>query len=113
MSALRRLGISIAIDDFGTGHSSLAYLKRFPIDTLKIDRSFVEDLPDGYEDAAIVRSVIQLARGLNLRLVAEGVETEAQMQFLRRNECAEVQGYFFGYPMTIAQFGSADVSVRT
>ena len=113
MSALRRIGISIAIDDFGTGHSSLAYLKRFPIDTLKIDRSFVEDLPEGYEDAAIVRSVIQLARGLNLRVVAEGVEREEQMQFLRRNDCAEVQGYFFGYPMPIAQMegmlGSGDV----
>src|SRR5207253_5292306 len=75
LSALRALGIAIAIDDFGTGHSSLSYLKRFPIDTLKIDRSFVEDLPDRFEEAAIVRSVIPLEDGLNLRVAAAGAET--------------------------------------
>jgi diguanylate cyclase (GGDEF)-like protein/PAS domain S-box-containing protein len=103
LTALRALGIRIAIDDFGTGHSSLSYLKRFPIDTLKIDRSFVEDLPDGFEDAAIVRSIIQLAHGLNLRVVAEGVETQAQLDFLRAHNCREAQGYYFSYPLPAAE----------
>src|SRR3954462_3923303 len=98
LQRLRMTGISIAIDDFGTGHSSLNYLKRFPIDALKIDKSFVEDVPDRFEDAAIVRSVIQLAKNLNLRVIAEGVENAEQLEFLREHECQEVQGYYFGYP---------------
>ena len=98
LSRLRRTGISIAIDDFGTGHSSLSYLKRFPIDALKIDRSFVQDLPDRFEDAAIVRSIIQLAHGLNLRVIAEGVETRAQLDFLRAHDCREMQGFYFAHP---------------
>ncbi|HET8796315.1 MAG TPA: EAL domain-containing protein [Thermoanaerobaculia bacterium] len=96
---LRNLGISIAIDDFGTGHSSLSYLKRFPIDALKIDRSFVADLPDKFEDAAIVSSVVQLANGLGLRVVAEGVERRDQLDFLLDAGCREVQGYYFSYPV--------------
>jgi diguanylate cyclase (GGDEF)-like protein/PAS domain S-box-containing protein len=96
---LRAIGITIAIDDFGTGHSSLSYLKQFPIDALKIDRAFVEDLPDRFEDAAIVKAIIALAAGLNLRVVAEGVETRAQLDFLRRHHCREVQGYYFSYPV--------------
>ena len=104
LTQLRSIGIRIAIDDFGTGHSSLSYLKRFPIDALKIDRGFVEDLPDRFEDAAIVRSVIQLAQGLNLRVIAEGVERKEQLDFLREHGCAEVQGYFFGMPMRAADF---------
>jgi diguanylate cyclase (GGDEF)-like protein/PAS domain S-box-containing protein len=103
LTALRALGISIAIDDFGTGHSSLSYLKRFPIDTLKIDRAFIEDLPDRFEDAAIVRAVIQLADGLNLRVIAEGVETEEQLEFLRAHHCREVQGYYFSKPLPAAE----------
>jgi diguanylate cyclase (GGDEF)-like protein/PAS domain S-box-containing protein len=95
LTRLREIGVSVAIDDFGTGHSSLNYLKRFPIDTLKIDRSFVEDLPDRFEDAAIVRAVLELARGLDLRVVAEGVETKEQLDFLRLHECREVQGFYF------------------
>ncbi len=98
LSELRGAGISIAIDDFGTGHSALSYLKQFPIDTLKIDRSFVEDLP-APSDAAIVKSVIELAAGLRLRVVAEGVERKEQIDFLRENGCAEVQGYYFGMPV--------------
>jgi diguanylate cyclase (GGDEF)-like protein/PAS domain S-box-containing protein len=104
LERLRRLGISIAIDDFGMGHSSLSYLKRFPIDALKIDRNFVEDLPDRVEDAAIVRSVIELAHGLNLRVVAEGVETKPQLDFLKEHGCREVQGFYFGFPVPAPQF---------
>ncbi len=104
LERLRRTGISIAIDDFGMGHSSLSYLKRFPIDALKIDRNFVEDLPDRFEDAAIVRSVIELAQGLNLRVVAEGVETKPQLDFLREHGCREVQGFYFGFPVPAPQF---------
>jgi diguanylate cyclase (GGDEF)-like protein/PAS domain S-box-containing protein len=104
LQRLRELGVSVAIDDFGTGHSSLNYLKRFPIDTLKIDRSFVEDLPDRFEDAAIVRAVLELARGLDLRVVAEGVETKEQLEFLRTHECREVQGFLLGEPVPIEQF---------
>ncbi|HEY8133750.1 MAG TPA: EAL domain-containing protein [Thermoanaerobaculia bacterium] len=104
LERLRRTGITIAIDDFGMGHSSLSYLKRFPIDCLKIDRNFVEDLPDRFEDAAIVRSVIELAQGLNLRVVAEGVETKPQLDFLREHGCKEVQGFYFGFPVPAPQF---------
>jgi diguanylate cyclase (GGDEF)-like protein len=101
LTQLRSIGITIAIDDFGTGHSALNYLKRFPIDTLKIDRSFVADLP-APDDAAIVRSVIQLAQGLNLRVIAEGVERKEQLDFLRDNGCPEVQGFYFGSPIRAA-----------
>jgi diguanylate cyclase (GGDEF)-like protein/PAS domain S-box-containing protein len=104
MSTLRQFreqGVTIAIDDFGTGHSSLSYLKRFPIDALKIDKGFVLDLPDKFEDAAIVSSVIQLANGLGLRVVAEGVERREQLDFLRENGCREVQGFYFSYPVRL------------
>ncbi|MGZ7078392.1 MAG: putative bifunctional diguanylate cyclase/phosphodiesterase [Thermoanaerobaculia bacterium] len=104
LARLRHIGITIAIDDFGTGHSSLNYLKRFPIDALKIDRTFVEDLPDRYEDVAIVDAIIQLARGLNLRVVAEGVETRQQLDFLRAHRCKEVQGHCFSYPLPAPLF---------
>jgi diguanylate cyclase (GGDEF)-like protein/PAS domain S-box-containing protein len=103
LEQFRRSGVAIAIDDFGTGHSSLSYLKRFPIDALKIDRSFVSDLPDKFEDAAIVSSVIQLANGLGMRVVAEGVETSEQLEFLREAGCREVQGFYFSYPAAIEE----------
>jgi len=101
LEEFRRSGVAIAIDDFGTGYSSLSYLKQFPLDALKIDRTFVTDLPDKFEDAAIVSSVIQLANGLGLRVVAEGVETLEQLEFLQEAGCREVQGYYFSYPVPI------------
>ena len=99
MNSLHQLGIRIAIDDFGTGYSSLAYLKRFPAKTLKIDRSFVQGLPDDRDDAAITQAVIAMAHSLGMRVVAEGVETQAQLEFLRHHHCDEVQGYLLARPL--------------
>jgi EAL domain-containing protein (putative c-di-GMP-specific phosphodiesterase class I) len=89
----------IAIDDFGTGYSSLAYLKRFPISVLKIDRTFIRDLPGSQKDGAICNAVLDLAKHLNLSVVAEGVETEEQMQYLEQRGCQYIQGYLTGKPM--------------
>jgi len=95
---LREMGVRIAIDDFGTGHSSLNYLRSFPIDTVKIDQEFVQEIESSTADRAIVSAVIGMARGLNLRVVAEGVETEPQLAFLREQGCDEVQGFLLGVP---------------
>jgi EAL domain-containing protein (putative c-di-GMP-specific phosphodiesterase class I) len=96
---LKALGASISIDDFGTGYSSLGYLKRFPIDSLKIDRSFVRDLASSSKDAAIVDAICALARSLDIGLVAEGVEQAWQAEYLAARHCTEMQGYLFSRPL--------------
>ena len=92
-------GLRLAIDDFGTGYSSLVYLKRFPVDTLKIDPSFVDGVVTSEDDTVITRAIIALGESLNLNVIAEGVETQAQLSFLEANRCPQAQGYFFAEPM--------------
>jgi diguanylate cyclase (GGDEF)-like protein len=105
MKALQSMGTSLSIDDFGTGYSSLAALKSFPIARLKIDQSFVRDLPDNENDKAIATAVISLGHKLNLKVIAEGVETEEQQAFLRENGCDEIQGYFFSKAVSAEEIG--------
>jgi len=104
LHALKRLGLQISVDDFGTGYSSLSYLRRFPVDALKIDKSFVRDIARDADSAAIVKAIISLGHILNLRVIAEGVEDEEQYAFLKENACDEVQGYYFGKPMEAEVF---------
>ena len=104
LNQLKQLGIRIALDDFGTGYSSLSYLKDLPIDTLKIDRCFIRDLPDDQAACAIVSAILHMAKGLALEVVAEGVETEPQMRFLKDNGCDIAQGFLFSKPLTVDRF---------
>ena len=103
MDAIKSRGIHLTIDDFGTGYSSLAYLKRFPIDVLKVDRSFVMDIPNDKTDMAITSAVIAMAHKLSMRVVAEGIETQEQLDFLRENGCDDGQGYLLSRPLTLPQ----------
>ena len=103
MKALQAMGVRLSIDDFGTGYSSLSALKSFPISRLKLDRSFVRDLPEHEDDKAIARAVISLGHKLNLKVLAEGVESEQQFAFLRENHCDEMQGYYFSKPVPAAE----------
>ena len=96
---IKALGVSLSIDDFGTGYSSLSYLKRFPVDILKVDRSFVKDIPEDPNDMEITAAIIAMAQKLNLEVVAEGVETKEQVEFLANNNCYVVQGYYYSPPI--------------
>lgn len=118
---LKELGISISVDDFGTGYSSLSYLKHLPIDTIKVDRSFVRDIINDPDDAAIVDAIVAMAHSLNLNVIAEGVETREQLEFLRDRKCQQAQGYYFARPLDPQQFEAfiaqglsiGDISVST
>ena len=101
---LREAGVLCALDDFGTGYSSLSYLKRLPLDKLKIDRSFISEVEHSTQDAAITRAIIAMVHSLERRVVAEGVETQAQMDFLKANLCDEIQGYLLSPPVPAEQF---------
>ena len=103
---LKGLGVKIAMDDFGTGYSSLSYLQTFPFDKIKIDQTFVSNLGRNDQSVAIVRAVIGLCRGLDLPVIAEGVETEEQLAFLVREHCDEIQGYLIGRPLPISQYAA-------
>ena len=104
LERLHDMGIHLSIDDFGTGYSSLGYLKRFPVDSLKVDRSFILDAPQDTDDAAITQAIIAMSHSLGLKVVAEGVETEEQLEFLRALKCDQVQGYIFSEPLLADEF---------
>ncbi len=104
---LRAMGVKLAIDDFGTGYSSLSYLRQFHVNRLKIDRSFVQDVAANPDDAAIATAIIKMARALNLEVLAEGVETEAQLAFLRAQHCFDVQGYYFSKPLSVSKIAES------
>jgi EAL domain-containing protein (putative c-di-GMP-specific phosphodiesterase class I) len=97
---LRNMGVKMAIDDFGTGYSSLSYLRHYPVNKLKIDRSFIRFVDSNSDDAAIAAAIISMAKNLNLKVIAEGVETEEQLAFLCAHRCDEIQGYYFSKPLT-------------
>jgi EAL domain-containing protein (putative c-di-GMP-specific phosphodiesterase class I) len=101
LRSLKKMGVGIAIDDFGGGYSSFNYLKRFPIDLLKIDQSFIHDVPEDPVNAAIISAMVALGRGLGLTTIAEGVEKESQLEFLRSVQCDEIQGFYFSRPLPV------------
>jgi EAL domain-containing protein (putative c-di-GMP-specific phosphodiesterase class I) len=103
LQELRDMGVKLAIDDFGTGFSSLSYLRQFRVNRLKIDRSFVRDVAVNRDDAAITTAIINMAKALNLEVLAEGVETEAQLSFLQDQHCYEIQGFYFSQPVAVGK----------
>jgi EAL domain-containing protein (putative c-di-GMP-specific phosphodiesterase class I) len=106
LTAIKKMGVRLAIDDFGTGYSSLGQLKNFPIDTLKVDRSFIRDIATNAEDKAITEAIIAMGKTLSLTVVAEGVETMEQEAFLREHACTEMQGYYFSRPVPAQEFAA-------
>jgi EAL domain-containing protein (putative c-di-GMP-specific phosphodiesterase class I) len=98
LNRISALGIKISVDDFGTGYSSLAYLKKLPVDALKIDKAFIRDIPGDEDDVSIVKSIIALAKSMRIDVLAEGVETEDQLDFLNREGCSLIQGFLFSHP---------------
>ena len=104
LSRIKGMGVRLAIDDFGTGYFSLAQIKNFPIDTLKVDRSFIRNIPEDSEDKAITQTIIAMGKHLSLTIVAEGVETQEQMDFLQEHSCDEMQGYYFSKPIMPDRF---------
>ncbi len=99
LDVIKSLGFSLSIDDFGTGYSSLSYLQRLPVDVLKVDQSFVRDIEHNPNSSAIAKAIISMAHSLNLKVVAEGVETKAQLEFFKENRCELIQGYYFSKPL--------------
>ncbi len=112
LQALKDLGVKIAIDDFGTGYSSLSYLKRFPFHTLKIDQSFVRDIETDSDDTKIINTIIAMAHNLRVNIIAEGVETDKQLQFLQQQKCNEVQGYLFSKPLSVEDFDKEFMQIQ-
>ena len=106
LSALRAQGVELSLDDFGTGYSSLGYLKNLPLDTLKIDKSFVQDVPEDASDTALVRTILGMGQSLGMNVVAEGVETEGQAGFLLTEGCGGAQGFLYARPLPAGEFES-------
>ena len=113
LKQLRELGVSISMDDFGTGYSSLGYLRKFPFDKIKIDKSFIHDLSDRSDSTAIVRAVTSLGGSLGMAITAEGVETEEQLQRLKDEGCTEVQGFLISSPQPVSELGALFERLRS
>jgi EAL domain-containing protein (putative c-di-GMP-specific phosphodiesterase class I) len=113
LRALRDKGVRVSVDDFGTGYSSLSYLRKFPLDSIKIDQSFVRQITPKPEDAGIVSAIISMGQGLKLRVIAEGVETDADLAFLKAHHCDEAQGYLFSRPLPAKELMSWQESYRS